>query len=163
MESEIESPNENEMRKRHDVERTYRNEQIAVSWEPKLCMHAGYCFRGLPEVFQPDSRPWVKIDAAFADQIAETVRQCPSGALHYKRLDGGPQETAPEETSIQARPNGPLYVRGKLRITGTGGQLIREDTRVALCRCGHSANKPFCDGSHRRVGFRTTDSREHSS
>jgi CDGSH-type Zn-finger protein len=71
-------------------------------------------------------------------------------------LDGGPQEVHSGETTINARPNGPLYVRGHVQITGTGGQLIREDTRVALCRCGHSENKPFCDGSHRRAGFHTT-------
>jgi CDGSH-type Zn-finger protein/uncharacterized Fe-S cluster protein YjdI len=149
--------NENEARRQPNIARVYRNAHIAVSWEPKLCIHAGYCFRGLPEVFQPESRPWVKVDEATADQIAETVMACPTGALHFERLDGDPQELAPEETTIQARPNGPLYVRGKLRITGIGGKLIREDTRLALCRCGSSENKPFCDGSHRRVGFRTTD------
>ena len=162
METEIESPNENELRKQRDVERVYRNDHIAVTWEPKLCIHAGYCFRGLPEVFQPESRPWVKVDAATANQIAETVMACPTGALHFERLDGGPQELPTEETTIQARPNGPLFIRGKLRITGPGNQLIREDTRVALCRCGHSENKPFCDGSHRRVGFRTTKPPESS-
>jgi len=156
MELENETPPENEERKQPGVERIYRNEQIAVTWEPKLCIHSGYCFRTLPEVFQPESRPWVKVDAATADQIAEAVMLCPTGALHFERLDGGPQEPQPEDTTINARPNGPYYVRGKIRITGPGGQVIREDTRVALCRCGHSENKPFCDGSHRRVGFRTT-------
>ena len=154
---EIESGpiNENEARRQPGVERVYQNGEIAVLWEPKLCIHVGNCFRGLPEVFQPESRPWVKIDAATADKIAEVVMTCPTGALHFERLDGGPQEPQPPETTIDARPNGPLYVRGKIRIAGPGGRLIREDTRVALCRCGHSENKPFCDGSHRRVGFRT--------
>jgi CDGSH-type Zn-finger protein/uncharacterized Fe-S cluster protein YjdI len=157
LEPEEESPNENEERKRPGVERVYRNDQIAVAWEPKLCIHAGYCFRALPEAFQPQNRPWVRVDEAAAEKIAEVIMTCPTGALHFERLDGGPQEPQPEETTIRARPNGPLYVRGKIRITGTGGQLIREDTRVALCRCGHSENKPFCDSSHRRVGFRTTN------
>lgn len=155
-----ESYNENEERKRPGVERVYRNDQIAVSWEPKLCIHAGNCYRGLPEVFKPQSRPWISVDAASADEIAEVVMTCPTGALHFERLDDGPQEPQPDETTIDARPNGPLYVRGHVRITGPGGRLIREDTRVALCRCGHSENKPFCDGSHRRVGFRTTQQRE---
>jgi len=148
--------NKNEARRRPAVARIYQNSEIAVSWEPKLCIHAGYCFRGLPEVFQPENRPWVKMDAATAGQIAEVVMTCPTGALHFERLDDGQQEPQPSETTIDARPNGPLYVRGKLRITGPGGHLIREDTRLALCRCGASENKPFCDGSHRRVGFRTT-------
>ena len=77
---EIESGpiNENEERRRPGVERVYRNREIAVSWEPKLCIHAGYCFRGLPEVFQPQERPWVKVDAATADKIAEVVMTCPT-------------------------------------------------------------------------------------
>ena len=148
---------ENEARKRPDVERIYRNDQIAVYWEPKICNHTGNCFRGLPEVFQPQNRPWVLVNAASADKIAAVVMTCPTGALHFERFDGGPQEPQPEETTIDARPNGPLHVRGQVRIVGPGGQVIREDTRVALCRCGASENKPFCDGSHRRVGFRTTD------
>jgi uncharacterized Fe-S cluster protein YjdI/CDGSH-type Zn-finger protein len=147
---------ETEERKQPDVERVYRSDKIAVSWEPKLCIHAGNCFRGLPEVFKPQSRPWISVDAAAADKIAEVVLTCPTGALHFERLDDGPQETQPDRTIIEARPNGPLYVRGQVRITGLGGRLIREDTRLALCRCGRSENKPFCDGSHRRVGFRTT-------
>ena len=159
---ETESYNENEARKQPGVERVYRNRQgeIAVSWEPKLCIHAGNCFRGLPEVFQPQSRPWVKIDSATADKIAEVVMTCPTGALHFERLDGGPQEPETQETTINPRLNGPLYIRGHVRIVGSGGQLIREDTRLALCRCGHSENKPFCDGSHRKVGFRSTKSSE---
>src|SRR4026208_1113668 len=146
---------ENEARRRAGVERVYQNGEIAVLWEPKLCIHAGYCFRGLPEVFQPESRPWVKVDAAPADKIAEVVMTCPTGALHFERFDGGPQEPQPEETTIDARANGPLHVRGHGRIVGPGGPSIREDTRVALCRCGASENKPFCDGSHRRIGFST--------
>ncbi|MBX7252926.1 MAG: CDGSH iron-sulfur domain-containing protein [Candidatus Promineofilum sp.] len=47
-------------------------------------------------------------------------------------------------------------MRGSLRLVGLRDELIREDTRAALCRCGASGNKPFCDGSHRRIGFRTS-------
>jgi CDGSH-type Zn-finger protein/uncharacterized Fe-S cluster protein YjdI len=160
---EIEPYEENEIRKQPGVERIYRSGQIAVLWEPKLCIHSGNCFRNLPEVFQPQDRPWVKVDAASADQIAAAVMTCPTGALHFERSDDGPQEIPHSETTIEARVNGPLYVRGQVRIMGSGRQLIREDTRLALCRCGHSENKPFCDGSHRRVGFRTTHSAETSS
>jgi uncharacterized Fe-S cluster protein YjdI len=105
-----ESNDKNEERKRPGVERVYRNDQIAVSWEPKLCIHAGNCFRGPPEVFKPQSRPWVLVDAASADKIAEVVMTCPTGALHFERLDDGPQEPQPDVTTIDARPNGPLYI-----------------------------------------------------
>jgi uncharacterized Fe-S cluster protein YjdI len=138
-----ESDKENQGRKHPDAEREYRNHEIVVYWEPKLCIHVGYCFRSLPLVFQPQIRPWVLVDAGEADDIARVVMTCPTGALHFERLDSGAQEPQLEETSIDLRPNGPLYVRGKIRITGPGGHLIREDTRLALCRCGHSENKPF--------------------
>ena len=144
-----------EQRHRPNVEREYRNGEIVVHWEPRYCIHTGNCLRALPEVFDRDARPWVKVDGATADKIAEAVMLCPTGALHYERLDGGPQEAQPEQTTITERPNGPLYVRGNVRITGPDGTVIREATRVALCRCGHSENKPFCDLSHRKVGFRT--------
>lgn len=59
-----------------------------------------------------------------------------------------------EVTTVQERPNGPLYARGRLQIRRRDGS-VREETQVAQCRCGQSANKPFCDGTHRRIGFRT--------
>jgi CDGSH-type Zn-finger protein/uncharacterized Fe-S cluster protein YjdI len=148
---------ENEERKRPGVSRVYRNDRIAVYWEPKLCIHHGYCFFNLPDVFQPQNRPWVDVDAADADLIASTVAGCPTGALHFERLDGGPQEDVPAVTTIDARPNGPLFVHGPIRLVDKLGNLVREDTRLALCRCGASENKPFCDGSHRQIGFRTTE------
>jgi uncharacterized Fe-S cluster protein YjdI len=135
--------------------RTYEGEAIEVHWEPRLCIHVRNCVRRLPNVFRPDARPWVVVDAAEANAVAAAIERCPTGALHYRRLDGGMQEQTPSETTIEARPNGPLFVRGHVRIVGDDGRVIREDTRVALCRCGGSSNKPFCDGTHRRNGFTT--------
>ena len=136
--------------------RTYANDAIEVHWEPRLCIHVQNCVRKLPQVFKADERPWIVVDGADTDAIAATVEACPTGALHYRRLDGGAQEQASDELTVEPRPNGPLFVRGHVRIVGDDGAVVREDTRVALCRCGASGNKPFCDGSHRRIGF-TTD------
>jgi CDGSH-type Zn-finger protein/uncharacterized Fe-S cluster protein YjdI len=135
--------------------RVYANDAIEVHWEPKLCIHARTCVRRLGQVFDPERRPWVDVDGADPDEIAATVLTCPSGALHFRRLDGGAQEEPPQEMTVEPIRNGPLFVRGRIRIVDADGAVIREDTRVALCRCGQSANKPFCDGSHRRVGFST--------
>jgi uncharacterized Fe-S cluster protein YjdI/CDGSH-type Zn-finger protein len=141
-------------------ERLYANEVIEVHWEPKLCVHVRNCVRGLPRVFDSQRRPWIDVDAAAADAIAETVLTCPTGALHFHRLDGAAQEVPQPETTVEPQPDGPLHVRGRLRISDDSGRLIREDTRVALCRCGASNNKPFCDGSHERIGFRTRQAAE---
>lgn len=139
----------------HDPVRTYANESIEVQWEPRLCIHTQNCVRALGEVFDHDARPWIRIDAADADRIAATVATCPTGALQFRRFDGGSQEEPPAETTVEPRPDGPLFVRGRLRVVDGDGNIVREDTRMALCRCGASENKPFCDGSHRRIGFRT--------
>lgn len=141
-------------RKDQGVAREYRNDEIVVSWEPEYCIHTANCLMGLPQVFNVGQRPWIEIDAADADDVAEVVMRCPTGALHFRRLDGGEQETAPEVTTVQPRTNGPLFVRGQVKIVDAQGNVIREDTRIALCRCGQSSNKPFCDGTHRAVGFR---------
>jgi uncharacterized Fe-S cluster protein YjdI len=143
-----------EERKRPDVQREYRTDNIIVHWEQKLCIHTARCLRGLPQVFDINRRPWIKVEAASAEQIAEVVMRCPTSALRFERLDGGPQEEAPEQTTIQATPDGPLYVRGDLKIINQDRE-IHQLKRAALCRCGHSNNKPFCDGSHWDVDFRT--------
>ena len=141
-------------RKQPGVQREYRTGQIVVYWEPQLCIHTARCLRGLPQVFDINRQPWIKVEAASADQIAEVVARCPTSALRFERLDGGPQEQAPEQTTIQATPDGPLYVRGDLKIIDQD-RSIHKLKRAALCRCGHSKNKPFCDGSHWDVDFRT--------
>ena len=113
-----------EERKKATVAREYRTGEIVVFWEPSFCIHAAACLMGLPQVFDVEARPWIAIDAASADEIAETVMSCPTGALHFKRLDGGPQEEAPEQTTVRPRPNGPLFQRGRLRVTDEALSLI---------------------------------------
>jgi uncharacterized Fe-S cluster protein YjdI/CDGSH-type Zn-finger protein len=137
------------------VERVYRNDRIEVTWEPAFCIHVAECLRGLPRVFDSWRQPWIVVDNGSPDEIAEVVQRCPTGALHFRRLDGGPQEAGPEETTVQLRHDGPSFVRGKIRIEDPSGHVVREDTRVALCRCGGSEHKPFCDGTHRKIGFRS--------
>jgi uncharacterized Fe-S cluster protein YjdI len=143
-----------EARKQPGVAREYRNSEVVVYWEPQLCVHTARCLQGLPQVFDNERRPWVDVTAASADQIAEVVMRCPTSALRFERLDGGEQEEGVEPTTIQVRQDGPLWVRGKLQIIDQDGS-VRVLRRAVLCRCGHSANRPFCDNTHRRIGFTT--------
>lgn len=147
------SDQQDEMRKAPGVERIYANDRIAVHWDPTLCIHIANCLRAQPGVFQPADRPWVHLEAASPDEIAAAVMLCPTGALAFRRLDGGPQEPRPATTTVDVRRNGPMLVRGSLEVS-IPGEEPREMTRAALCRCGASGNKPFCDLSHRQIGFR---------
>jgi len=134
--------------------REYQGEDITVLFELKRCIHAAECIRGLPAVFNLGNRPWIQANGASRDEIVEAIHRCPSGALHFLQ-GGGKEETAPEFSSIVPKRNGPLYIRGDLRIRTQNGETLRE-TRAALCRCGESENKPFCDNSHRKIKFLAT-------
>ena len=138
------------------AERVYANDRIEVTWEPAFCIHVAECLRGLPAVFDNQRRPWIIFANGSPDEIGQVIQRSPTGALHFHRRDDGLQGPVREQTTIQERPNGPLFVRGNVAIFSQDHTLIRQDIRAALCRCGASANKPFCGGSHRKVGFRST-------
>jgi CDGSH-type Zn-finger protein/uncharacterized Fe-S cluster protein YjdI len=126
---------------------TYEGDEVTVTWDMERCIHAKACVHGLPNVFDPQRRPWIEPDEADPDAVAEVVMQCPTGALHLTRGGADPEPT-PEENRIALFPNGPLLVKGDVRVVSATGEVLLEDTRVALCRCGRSGNKPLCDGSH---------------
>jgi uncharacterized Fe-S cluster protein YjdI len=130
----------------------YATDELVVEWEPRLCFHSGNCSRLLPKVFDRDRRPWVKADEASADEVELTVSQCPSGALRTRRIRGA-SVLPPQRLEIRASVGGPLLVRGGVRVTDAEGNVLFEGDRAALCRCGGSANKPFCDGTHKTNGF----------
>ena len=130
-----------------------RSETIEVSYDPNICSHAAECLRGLPQVFDLQARPWIQPDHAEADAIADVIRRCPSGALRYHRFDGGPEEVPDAAPSFRPQPNGPIYVRGAVELSDAEGNGYSPGPRFALCRCGESGNKPFCDGAHRAAGF----------
>ena len=135
----------------------YTGGDIDVTWDQARCIHAAECVRGLPAVFDTERRPWVAPDEAAAAAVADVVVRCPTGALHFERHDGGPAETVPDTNTVTLATDGPLYLHGDLELKNADGDTRLRDTRVALCRCGASANKPFCDGTHASVGFESGD------
>jgi uncharacterized Fe-S cluster protein YjdI len=135
------------------MRKKYTARDIVVSYDARLCIHAARCVRGLPAVFDPEARPWIRPDQAEASAIAEVVRRCPTGALAYEPLaDLSPEEPDPR-VSVTMEKNGPIYVRGSVRLEDGKGGAFDGGPRLALCRCGGSGNKPFCDGTHKTMGF----------
>jgi len=63
------------------------------------------------------------------------------------------------EVTIKARANGPYRIDGPVRVIDADGRefVLPEGSGIVLCRCGHSRTKPFCDKSHKRVGFVAQD------
>src|ERR1051326_4566645 len=134
------------------MRKVYRGRDIEVSFDLDICIHVGECLRGERSVFKLDRRPWVLPDAGAADEIARIVELCPSGALQYRRLDGGAEETLRETTTVTPIRTGPLLGRGRIEVTREDG-TVETLPRATLCRCGESEHKPFCDNRHLKVGF----------
>lgn len=125
--------------------RSYDGDGIVVSYDAHRCRHAAECVQGLPSVFDVARRPWIMPGAAPADEVADVVRRCPSGALRYHRTDGMPDEVPDAPTRVALHADGVIHVRGDLEVATPGGPL--RETRVMLCGCGRTGRTPFCDHS----------------
>jgi len=136
--------------------RVYRGDSINVTYDTHRCIHAEECVNRLREVFNTNKRPWIQPDEAAPEQIADTISHCPTGALHYVRVDGRAGEKVPAVNTITLQEDGPVYLAGSLIIQNADGEHVHADTRLALCRCGASENKPFCDNAHLRIDFKAT-------
>jgi CDGSH-type Zn-finger protein/uncharacterized Fe-S cluster protein YjdI len=131
---------------------TYESDELTVLFDAKRCIHAEECVHGLPGAFDATRRPWIDPSLADPNDMARVIEQCPTGALAYRWRNGADGEKAPDENTIAVQENGPLHVRGTLRITQPDGEVL-EEHRAALCRCGQSKDKPFCGNSHIEAGF----------
>lgn len=145
-------------------DKTYTNGEVTVFWKPDLCIHSAKCFHSLPEVFNPKIRPWVQLDKSSTDKIIETVKNCPSGALSFKynsESSSGEQKLEEHKTEpisnssvrIEVTNNGPFMVTGSAVIINKDGTETIKEGKFALCRCGQSTRKPFCDGTHKSITF----------
>lgn len=149
----------------------YANDKLVIYWKPEKCIHSKNCVRGLPKVFDRSKRPWINIAGASTEEIVKIIDQCPSGALSYKRASENracENEAIGNESCekgvmmqdeaviIRVTKNGPLLVEGNFVIEDSQGRRTISSGPVALCRCGSSKKKPFCDGSHVRIGFDDT-------
>jgi CDGSH-type Zn-finger protein/uncharacterized Fe-S cluster protein YjdI len=142
----------------------YEGARLTVLWDEDVCVHAAECLRHNHRVFNSRRRPWVEPDAASPDEVIAVIAKCPSGALGYEWRDAKPQPAAvaPADVGVatdQATSNqvkvvahGPAMVLGRIELQAADGTVIQGE-KFALCRCGGSSNKPFCDGSHKAIGF----------
>lgn len=124
-------------------------QSIDLIFSAERCIHARHCVLGQPHVFKANVEgPWIDPDATSTEGLVTVANMCPSGAIQYRRHDGGAEESAPPVNLVQLRENGPIGVRADMVLAGE-----RVGYRATLCRCGASKNKPFCDGSHNAIGF----------
>ncbi|MEO1305371.1 MAG: CDGSH iron-sulfur domain-containing protein [Pseudomonadota bacterium] len=136
----------------------YAGTSETVTWDRRLCIHVGECGRAKGALFVTGRKPWCDPNVSDRANTAEIVARCPTGALAVHGADGLLVEALPETNDVTVSNDGPLYVSGDLSVDGALPDMHSASRRVALCRCGASNNKPFCDNSHRNIDFQDAGS-----
>jgi uncharacterized Fe-S cluster protein YjdI len=137
-----------------EIVKEYSNGELTIVWKPAKCIHAAECVKALPEVYNPNEKPWIKAENGTTEALKAQINKCPSGALSYYRNGEENQETAALETVVEVLENGPLLVFGTLKVKDKNGKEETKNKTTAFCRCGASNNKPYCDGSHVKIDFK---------
>lgn len=123
---------------------------VVMTDDGTFCMDAGFCGTRLTNVHDMINRT---SDPEVRDRLKRMVGNCPSGRLQFSLTEGGEPVEPEYEPSIATIPDGPLWVRGGIAVQAADGFTYEVRNRVTLCRCGQSNNKPFCDGTHKNIGF----------
>ena len=136
-----------------------RGTGIIVEKDASLCMLSGYC--GFSDVSLGRLMTATQ-DTKMRALIMAIVERCPSGVLTYRIEADGPEiePDLPQQIAVTTEITsfgpiaGPLWVTGGIPIERSDGQPFEARNRVTLCNCGHSCNKPLCDGTHRDMAQR---------
>jgi|APMed6443717190_1056831.scaffolds.fasta_scaffold70547_2 uncharacterized Fe-S cluster protein YjdI len=151
-----------EFKKNKETVKEYSNGEVTVFWRSELCIHSANCLIGLPEVFNTRKRPWINVHASDSKEIMKIIDTCPSRAITYlkstKFVTSKPRKSVKLKSKfarVQILKDGPALVTGNFIIRDSKKKKIKIENEVAaICRCGASKKKPFCDGSHLAVGFK---------
>ncbi|RGE41181.1 iron-binding protein [Comamonas testosteroni] len=128
------------------------SQDVTIEFDAKRCIHSRSCVLNRPDVFVPNVKgAWIHPEQATAAGVLEIAHNCPSGAIQCHKPDGSPMEQAPVVNLVHVRENGPLAFHAPLKMNG-----VDDGFRATLCRCGQSANKPYCDQSHVAAHFVAT-------
>lgn len=147
-----------EFKQNPEKKKEYSTGEVTVYWRSELCIHSANCIMALPGVFNTRKRPWINVNGGSTKEIIETVDTCPSRALTYlknpkyktQRLKKKSKKTA-KFARVQLINDGPYMVSGNFIIRDANKKKVKVETEVvALCSCGASKNKPFCDATHLR-------------
>ncbi|MDR1017077.1 MAG: CDGSH iron-sulfur domain-containing protein [Coriobacteriales bacterium] len=125
--------------------------------DDERCAFARFCHRAGSEVWSLTERAQ---DAETREEAMKAAYECPAGRLQHHDKENGDKLVEPElspRIDLLEDPekscSGPIYVQGGVELVGADGEAYEQRNRYALCRCGHSDNKPFCDAMHVSVGY----------
>ena len=134
-------------------EKAYPGKKIVIHDNRTICSHAAECVKTLSTVFDLEKRPWINADGATPEEIIDLVRRCPSGALSYT-VDEKQERDFERPPRLEIARHGPYNICGGIQLNIDEEMTPPSTEHYALCRCGSSKNKPYCDGSHHSISFR---------
>ncbi|MFT7646225.1 MAG: CDGSH-type Zn-finger protein [Candidatus Poriferisodalaceae bacterium] len=123
---------------------------ITVRDDRSVCVHAGFCGTRAANVWKLTGET---DESLTRMQVINMVEKCPSGALTYSLGDATEANEPRLPVEVAVLKDGPLYLEGGIDVISADGKAYETRNRATLCRCGHSANKPYCDGKHKEAGF----------
>ncbi len=161
---------ESPQNKKHSYTGTVESRQVEIAYTPMLCGHVAECVRLQGAVFDPEQRPWIQVENGTLEGLQAAVKACPSGALRIS-IDGEDLRHVESDSGagIRVLKDGPYAVSGVELLdeymiepgaepaTPMFNGVGASEDEYILCRCGHSQNKPFCDGAHRDAGWSDVD------
>lgn len=120
-------------------------------FDGEKCIHSRNCVLNRPDVFVPNVEgEWIHPERANLGELQALAENCPSGAIRFE--ENGKEEKLPLINTLHIRENGPYALKAAIQMDGKDNS----PTRLTLCRCGASKNKPYCDGSHAELPFIAT-------
>jgi CDGSH-type Zn-finger protein len=139
-----------------DKRKSYVGKKITVHDNRRICSHAAECVNNLPSVFKLNARPWIDADAAPLEEIINTIRKCPSGALSYSIDSIEYKDQNERRPMVTVSKDGPYMISGGIDLIGDNLEFGEGASKehYTLCRCGAANNKPFCDGMHKIISFK---------
>jgi CDGSH-type Zn-finger protein len=142
---------------RADRARILEGDGVEVTDDPSLCTHVGFCTTRRTHIWEMVAET---SDPEVRERLISMISKCPSGRLAHRPSAAEPEVEPPYPASVAVVRDGPLWVRGGVQVIGADGVPYERRNRITLCRCGHSQNKPFCDGTHYEIGFSDADIHE---
>ena len=136
-----------------DYRENYVGKKITIHDNRGICAHSGFCTDGLPAVWKMGVEPWIDPNGASVEEIIETIKKCPSGALSYS-IEDVEHRDQDRDPGIRLAKDGPYWVVGGIGLHNEPRGEEASLEHYTLCRCGGSKNKPFCDGTHWHINFR---------
>jgi CDGSH-type Zn-finger protein len=131
----------------------YKGDDITIHDNRGVCSHRGHCTDNAPKVFRMGIEPWIDPNTQDAEKTTRVIRTCPSGALSYTK-EGVLYKDWSHEQGIIVSKDGPYDVQGFVDFKDLDENAPESKEHYTLCRCGHSKNKPFCNGQHWYVNFK---------